>query len=92
VPKEYQKIIQYMDGMRFLVAGTKALWTQIVHKSQNYLIIRDQLYFQGNDGVLQRTIRKGETSHLLYEFHDGFCGGHFAGQITTILFLQISYY
>jgi hypothetical protein len=25
VPKEYQKIIQYMDGMRFLVAGTKAL-------------------------------------------------------------------
>jgi len=77
-----------MDGMWFLVGSTKVLQNQIMHKNQSYLIIRDQLYFQGKDGVLQRTIRNGETSHLLYEFHDGFCEGHFLGQITTILFLQ----
>jgi hypothetical protein len=59
-----------------------------VHKSQNYLIIGDQFYFQGKDGVLQRAIRKGETSHLLYEFHDGFCEGHFPRQITTKKILQ----
>jgi hypothetical protein len=28
----------------------------------------------------------------LYEFHDGFCGGHFAGQITTKKILQAGYY
>jgi len=52
------------------------------------LIIGDQFYFQGKDGVLQRAIRKGETSHLLYEFHDGFCEGHFPRQITTKKILQ----
>jgi hypothetical protein len=25
VPKEYQKIIQLMDGMRFLIGGTKVM-------------------------------------------------------------------
>jgi hypothetical protein len=34
----------------------------------------------------------GETSHLLYEFHDRFCGGHFPGQITTENILQTGYY
>jgi len=41
VIKEYWKIIQYMDGMWFLVGGTKAVQKQIMHKSQNYLIIKD---------------------------------------------------
>jgi hypothetical protein len=72
-----------MDGMRFPVRSIKAIQTQIAHKSQNYLITGHLLYFQGKDGVLQRIIRKGETSHLLYEFHDGFCEGHFLRQITT---------
>jgi hypothetical protein len=81
--EDYRKIIKYLDGMRFLVVATKVTRTRIVHKSWNYLIIGDQLYFQRSNGVLRQTIRKGETSHLLYEFHDGFYGGHFVGQITT---------
>jgi hypothetical protein len=44
--EEYWKIIQYVDGMRFLIIATKVMRTWIVHKSQNYLIIGDQLYFQ----------------------------------------------
>jgi hypothetical protein len=64
--------------MKFSVGATKAVQTRIAHNSQNYSIIGDQLYFQGRDGVLRRTIWKNDTSHLLYEFHDGFYGGHFA--------------
>jgi hypothetical protein len=56
------------------------------------MIIGDQLYFQRKDGVLRQTIGKGETSHLLYEFHDGFCGGHFTRQIATEKILQACYY
>ncbi len=41
---------------------------------------------------MQRTIGKDETSHLLYEFHDAFYGGHFVRQITTKMILQASYY
>ncbi len=38
-PEEYREIIQYLDGMRFLVRATKAVWTKIVHKSGNYSMI-----------------------------------------------------
>jgi len=55
-------------------------------------MISNQLYFQGRDGVLRRTIGKCDTSHLLYEFHDGFCGGHFTGRIITKKILQAGYY
>jgi hypothetical protein len=78
-PEEYREIIQYLDGMRFPNGATKVVRTRITHKSRNYSMIGNQLYFQGRDGVLRRTIRKRDTSRLLYEFHDGFCGGHFAG-------------
>jgi hypothetical protein len=83
VPKEYWEIIQYLDNMRFVVGATKVVRAQIVQKNQNYSIIKDRLYFQVKDGVLWRDIRKGETSCLLYEFHDGFYGGHFVGQIIV---------
>jgi len=78
-PEEYREIIQYLDGMRFPNGATKVVRTRITHKSRNYSMIGNQLYFQGRDGVLRRTIGKRDTSRLLYEFHDGFCGGHFAG-------------
>ncbi len=49
MPKEYRKIIQYLDGMRFPIEATKVVWTWIAHKSQNYSIISNLLYFQGRD-------------------------------------------
>jgi hypothetical protein len=91
-PEEYREIIQYLDGMRFPDGATKAVRTRIAHKSRNYSMIGNQLYFQGRDGVLRRTIGKRDTSRLLYEFHDGFCGGHFAGRITAEKILQAGYY
>jgi hypothetical protein len=51
-PKEYREIIQYLDGMRFPIGATKAIRTQIAHKGRNYLMIGNQLYFQGRYGVL----------------------------------------
>jgi len=51
-PKEYQKMIQYLDGMRFQDGATKVVRTRIAHKSQNYSMIGNQLYFEGRDGVL----------------------------------------
>jgi hypothetical protein len=91
-PEEYREIIQYLDGMRFPDGATKAVRTRIAHKSRNYSMIGNQLYFQRRDGVLRRTIGKHDTSRLLYEFHDGFCGGHFAGRITVEKILQAGYY
>jgi len=78
--------------MRFLVRAITVVRIRIVHKSRNYSMIGNQIYFQGKDGVLWRTIGKRDTSCLLYEFHDGFCGGHFAGWITVEKILQVGYY
>jgi hypothetical protein len=52
-PKENREIIQYLDGMRFLVGVTKVVRTRIAHKSQNYSMIGNQFYFQKRDGVLR---------------------------------------
>jgi len=37
--EKYREIIQYLDGMRFLVGTTKAVRTKIAHKSRNYSTI-----------------------------------------------------
>jgi len=50
--EEYREIIQYLDCMRFSIITTKMVRTQIAHKSRNYSIINNLLYFQGRDGVL----------------------------------------
>jgi hypothetical protein len=55
-PEEYREIIQYLDGMRFSVGATKEVRIKIAHKSRNYSMIGNQLYFQGRDGVLRRAI------------------------------------
>jgi hypothetical protein len=68
-----------------------AIQTQIVHKSQNYSIISNQLT-KKKDGVLWQTIGKGEISRLLYEFHVGFYEGHFTKRITIEKILQVGYY
>jgi hypothetical protein len=44
-PEEYREIIQYLDGMRFPDGATKAIRTRIAHKSRNYSMIGNQLYF-----------------------------------------------
>jgi len=44
-PEEYQEIIQYLDGMRFPDGTIKVVRTRIVHKSRNYSMIGNQLYF-----------------------------------------------
>jgi len=60
--EEYREIIQYLDGMRFPNGAIKTVRTRIAHKSRSYSMIGGQLYFQGRDGVLRRTIGKRDTS------------------------------
>jgi len=43
--EEYRDIIQYLDDMRFPNGATKAVRTRIAHKSRNYSMIGNQLYF-----------------------------------------------
>jgi phosphosulfolactate synthase (CoM biosynthesis protein A) len=47
VKEVLEEIIQYLDGMKFPVGASKVVQTQIAHKSRNYTILGNQLYFQG---------------------------------------------
>jgi hypothetical protein len=92
MPKEYREIIQYLDDMRFLIGATKAVRSMNCAQESKLLDDGQSTILLGRDGVLRRTIGKSDTSHLLYEFHDGFYGGHFMGRITTEKILEASYY
>ena len=35
---------------------------------------------------------KADVPNLLREFHEGFCGGHFAGRVTVEKILAAGYY
>jgi len=65
IVEEYRKIIQYLNGMRFPIGAIKAVRTQIIQKSQNYLIIGDQLYFQIRDGVCDEPLERVKL-HVFY--------------------------
>jgi hypothetical protein len=41
MPEEYQEIVQYLDGMRFLIGATKVVRTWIMYKSRNHSLISD---------------------------------------------------
>lgn len=91
-PEEYRDIIIYLQGMTFSEDATKQIRTRIEHKSQFYILIDQLLYFSRRDGVLRRAIGKAEIPRLLWEFHERFCGEHFADRITVEKILMAGYY
>ena len=50
------------------------------------------LYRQGIDGVLRRAIDAEEASRVVKQYHDGFCGGHYAADYIAKKILHASYY
>jgi hypothetical protein len=52
-------------------------------KVAKYVLTRDGLGWRNPDGVILRCVDDVESKKLVYEFHGGFCGGHFATKTTT---------
>jgi hypothetical protein len=76
-PEEYQEIIQYLYSMRFPVGATKAVRTRIVHKSRNYSMIGNPLYFQGGMVFYDEPL-ENVTPHI-------FCMNFMMGFVQAIL-------
>ena len=91
-PAEYKDVIRYLEGMNFPEGATKQIRTRIAHKSRSYTLIGQLLYLCGRDGVLRRAVGKSDVPNLLREFHEDFCGGHFAGRVTVGKILAAGYY
>lgn len=68
--------------MNFSDGTTKQMRTKIVHKSYFYTLIGQVLYFCGRGGILRRTMGKTVVPKLVREFHEDFCGGHFAKRVV----------
>jgi hypothetical protein len=75
--EEYREIIQYLDGMTFPIGATKMVLTRITHKSRNYSMIDNQLYFQGRDVFYDKPLER-VTSHF-------FCKNFMMGSVEATL-------
>ena len=64
----------------------------LIRDSKCYTIFDGVLYCQGIDGVLRRAINAEEASKVVKQYHDGFCGGHYAADYPTKKILHAGYY
>jgi hypothetical protein len=61
-------------------------------KSSKYVLTRHGLGWKNPDGVILRSVDDVESTKLMDEFHEGFCGGHFAAKTNTHKILRARYY
>ena len=52
-------------------------------RETKYFIVKDGLGWRNPEGVILRCVDEVESKKLLFEFHLGFCGGHYAANTTT---------
>jgi len=61
-------------------------------KATKYCLMKDGLGWRNPEGIVLRCIDEIESKKLIYEFHLGFCGGHYAARTTTHKILRDGYY
>ena len=88
----YGGIFNFLCTFSFPLGCTSYERKKIRRDSRRYTIFDGVLYRQGIDGVLRRAIDAEEASKVVKQYHDGFCGGHYATDYTTKKILHAGYY
>ena len=65
---------------------------KIRRDSRCYTIFNGVLYRQEIDGVLRQAIDAKEASKVVKQYHNGFCGGHYATDYIAKKILHAGYY
>ena len=79
----FKEIWDYLTKCKFPSGADKKRKQSIAHRSRPYTVIGNHLYFQGGDGIFRKVVSQADGKKLLEEFHEGLCGGHYAGKATT---------
>ena len=66
--------------------------SKIVRKSAPFTWIGGNLFKLGSDQILIICVREEEVFDILFTYHYGHCGGHFANKRTTFKVIQDGYY
>ena len=88
----YGGIYNFLCTFSFPPGCTSYERNKIRRDSRRYTIFDGVLYRQGVDGVLRQAIDAEEASKVVKQYHDGFCGGHYAADYTAKKILHAGYY
>ena len=61
-------------------------------KTTKYCLIEQQLFWKYPGGILLRCLDKPKIEGVIYESHEGACGGHKYWKATTYKILRAGYY
>eukprot|EP00253_Pinus_taeda_P002379 PITA_02379 len=88
----YKDIVYYLMNIscpNHLVAHKKRA---LRLKATKYCLMKDGLGWRNPEGIVLRCVDDVESKKLIYEFHSGFCGGHYAARTTAHKILRTGYY
>ena len=91
ITKGFEEIWDYLTKCKFPSGADKKRKQSIAHRSRPYTVIGNNIYFQGGDGIFCKVVSQEDGKNLLKEFHEGLCGGHYAGKATANKILTTGY-
>ena len=92
VPEWATDVVEYLMRGRPDPNMTKKSAKRLIRKVAPYTLLVGKLYRLGKDGILRRCLTEHEMPVVIFEIHEGICGGHFPGEITTRKALKTGYW
>ena len=83
-----QDVISFLETGEPPPSLTKGERGWLARKVVRYRLIKDDLFCQGKDQVLQKVPPSGDIHRILHSCHNDVCGGHFAQDIACQKVLQ----
>jgi hypothetical protein len=87
VPEYLEDIAVFLSTRACLETYSATQKCHMVVRAADYQLIAGQLYKLGLDSILRRCVLDHERQDILWEFHNGFAGGHVGGKATAHKFL-----
>jgi hypothetical protein len=88
----YRDILYFLQELRPPDGMGKSKARSLKLKAVKYCLIDQVLYWRDPLGVLLRCLSPQESQKVIFEFHNGLCGGHYFWKTTTHKILRAGYY
>ena len=72
----YADIVHFLLYLQCLEHLDKKVARSLKLKTTKYYLIKQQLFWKAPGGILLRCLDKPEIEEVIYESHEGACGGH----------------
>ena len=88
----YADIVHFLLYLRCPKHLDKKAARSLKLKTTKYCLIEQQLFWKDPRGILLRCLDKPEIGEVIFESHEGDCGGHKYWKATVYKILKAGYY